>query len=65
VSNKLSRKAAFIPGANKGIGFETARELGKLGLAIVISSRDEARGGAAAEKLRSEGIEDVEPCVST
>ena len=60
MSNKLSEKAAFITGANKGIGLETARGLGKLGLAVVIGSRDEARGRAAAEKLRSEGIENVE-----
>ena len=60
MSNKLSAKVAFITGANKGIGLETARGLGKLGVAVVIGSRDEARGQAAAETLRAEGIEDVE-----
>jgi len=60
VSNKTSAKVAFITGANKGIGFETARGLGKLGFVVVIGSRDEARGGASAEKLRSEGIASVE-----
>jgi NAD(P)-dependent dehydrogenase (short-subunit alcohol dehydrogenase family) len=49
-------KVAFITGANKGIGLETARGLGKLGIAVVLGSRDEARGRAAAEKLRAEGI---------
>ncbi len=50
-------KVAFITGANKGIGLETARGLGELGIAVVIGSRDEAKGRAAAEKLRAEGIE--------
>ncbi len=53
-------KVAFITGANKGIGLETARGLGQLGIAVVIGSRDEANGRAAVEKLRSEGIENVE-----
>ena len=53
-------KVAFITGANKGIGLETARGLGKLGIAIVMASRDEAKGRAAAETLKSEGIKNVE-----
>ncbi|MDG3006404.1 SDR family oxidoreductase [Paludisphaera mucosa] len=54
-------KVAFITGANKGIGLETARGLGELGFTVVLGSRDEANGRAAAEKLRSEGIKKVEP----
>jgi len=53
-------KVAFITGANKGIGFETARGLGELGIAVVLGSRDIAKGRAAAETLRSEGIGNVE-----
>jgi len=53
-------KVAFITGANKGIGFETARGLGEMGIAVVMASRDEARGKAAADSLRSEGIKRVE-----
>lgn len=53
-------KVAFITGANKGIGLETARGLGQLGIAIVIGTRDEANGRDATEKLRGEGIADVE-----
>jgi NAD(P)-dependent dehydrogenase (short-subunit alcohol dehydrogenase family) len=53
-------KVAFITGANKGLGFETARGLGELGIAVVIGSRDEAKGRAAAETLRAKGIGVVE-----
>jgi NAD(P)-dependent dehydrogenase (short-subunit alcohol dehydrogenase family) len=53
-------KVAFITGANKGIGLETARGLGKLGIAVVLASRDEKKGRSAADTLRSEGIQGVE-----
>ena len=50
------KKVAFITGANRGLGLETARELGKLGIVVVIGSRDPEKGKAAAATLRSEGI---------
>jgi NAD(P)-dependent dehydrogenase (short-subunit alcohol dehydrogenase family) len=49
-------KVAFITGANRGIGFETAKQLGKQGITIVLGSRDAKNGEAAVAKLRSEGI---------
>ena len=53
-------KVAFITGANKGIGLETARGLGKRGIAVVLGCRDEAKGRDAAETLKAEGIAKVE-----
>jgi NAD(P)-dependent dehydrogenase (short-subunit alcohol dehydrogenase family) len=53
-------KVAFITGANKGLGLETARGLGALGITVVIGSRDEANGRAAVEKLRAQGIPKIE-----
>jgi NAD(P)-dependent dehydrogenase (short-subunit alcohol dehydrogenase family) len=55
-NGKLNGKVAFITGANRGLGLETARELGKQGIVVVLGSRDSKKGGAAAAKLRDEGI---------
>jgi NAD(P)-dependent dehydrogenase (short-subunit alcohol dehydrogenase family) len=49
-------KIAFITGANRGLGLETARQLGKKGIVVGLGSRDAKKGEAAAAKLRSEGI---------
>jgi NAD(P)-dependent dehydrogenase (short-subunit alcohol dehydrogenase family) len=53
---KPNGKVAFITGANRGLGLETARELGKQGVIVVLGSRDAKKGEAAAAKLRDEGI---------
>ena len=52
-----TQKVALISGANKGIGFETARQLGKQGVTILLGARDLAKGQAAAEQLKKEGID--------
>jgi NAD(P)-dependent dehydrogenase (short-subunit alcohol dehydrogenase family) len=49
-------KRALITGANKGIGLETARQLGRQGIEILLGSRDLARGEQAALSLREDGI---------
>jgi NAD(P)-dependent dehydrogenase (short-subunit alcohol dehydrogenase family) len=55
-NEKLNGKVAFITGANRGLGLETARELGKQGVIVVLGSRDPKKGEVAAAKLRDEGI---------
>jgi NAD(P)-dependent dehydrogenase (short-subunit alcohol dehydrogenase family) len=52
-----AKKIALITGANKGLGFEMARQLGQAGVNILVGARDAARGEAAADKLRGEGVE--------
>ena len=41
----------FITGANKGLGYETARRLIELGQTVVIGARDPERGQTAADAL--------------
>jgi NAD(P)-dependent dehydrogenase (short-subunit alcohol dehydrogenase family) len=53
-------KKALITGANKSIGFETARQLLKRGYYIFLGSRDIAKGEQAVAQLRSEGLTQVE-----
>jgi len=52
-----TQRVALISGANKGIGFETARQLGKQGITVLMGARDLAKGQAAAEQLKKEGID--------
>ena len=51
------KKIALISGANKGIGLETARQLGQLGITVLLGARDLAKGLAAAQTLKQEGID--------
>lgn len=53
-------KKALITGANKSIGFETARQLLRAGYHVYVGSRTLANGQAAVEKLKAEGLNEVE-----
>ena len=54
----MKSKIAVITGANKGIGFETARQLAAQHQAIVfLGARDMSKGESAAAKLREEGLD--------
>jgi NAD(P)-dependent dehydrogenase (short-subunit alcohol dehydrogenase family) len=52
-------KTMLITGANKSIGFETARQLARLGYFVFMGSRDLYNGEQAAEQLKSEGFTHV------
>lgn len=53
------KKIALVSGANKGIGFETSRQLAKLSIKVLMGARDEKKGAAAVGRLQTEGL-DVE-----
>src|SRR6266700_3006485 len=55
--SEAAGKVALITGANKGIGLETARQLGKLGVTILAGARDLTKGETAAEVLRGVGVD--------
>ncbi|KAI1211147.1 NAD(P)-binding protein [Annulohypoxylon truncatum] len=51
----LSGQTAIVTGSNSGLGFQAARQLCQLGLThIIVAVRSQARGDAAADKLRKE-----------
>jgi len=53
-------KTALITGANKGIGFEAAKQLLQKGYFVFIGSRDKAKGIEASKKLILEGFSSVD-----
>jgi NAD(P)-dependent dehydrogenase (short-subunit alcohol dehydrogenase family) len=52
----MAEKIALITGANKGIGLETARQLGAMGITVLVGARDAAKGEQAVATLKAEGI---------
>jgi NAD(P)-dependent dehydrogenase (short-subunit alcohol dehydrogenase family) len=57
--SEQNQNIALITGANRGIGFETARQLGQQGIKVLLGARNEEKGISAANELKNEGL-DVE-----
>lgn len=49
-----STRYAVVTGGNKGIGYETCKQLASKGVVVVLTSRDEKRGIKAIERLKKE-----------
>ncbi|XP_049353934.1 short-chain dehydrogenase/reductase 2b-like [Solanum verrucosum] len=50
---------AVVTGANKGIGFETVKQLAKTGVTVVLTARNEKRGMEATSLLNEQGLSNV------
>ena len=47
-----NNKIALITGANKGIGYEVARQLGELGITVLVAARNQATADETANQLQ-------------
>jgi NAD(P)-dependent dehydrogenase (short-subunit alcohol dehydrogenase family) len=53
----IAKNVALITGANRGLGLEIARQLGRQGVLVVLGARDKHKGEEAAQSLRRQDIE--------
>jgi NAD(P)-dependent dehydrogenase (short-subunit alcohol dehydrogenase family) len=55
-NQKTNEKIAFITGGNRGLGLQTARELGRQEITVVLGVRDLSKAQPAVKALQDEGI---------
>jgi NAD(P)-dependent dehydrogenase (short-subunit alcohol dehydrogenase family) len=53
------KKIALVTGGNRGLGFETCRQLAQLGMSVILSARDISKGEKAAKQLSDIGLDVV------
>jgi NAD(P)-dependent dehydrogenase (short-subunit alcohol dehydrogenase family) len=60
LASGMGPRTALVTGANRGIGLEVCKQLGRLGLRILLTGRSAPAVEEAAGRLAAEGL-DVEP----
>jgi NAD(P)-dependent dehydrogenase (short-subunit alcohol dehydrogenase family) len=51
------KRVALVTGANRGIGFEIARQLAEKNITVIIGARDEKKGSEARNKLTTRNMD--------
>lgn len=59
LNSKSNKPIAVVSGANRGLGLETARQLAKRDIRVIMTSRNVGKGEAAVEKLLAEGLDAI------
>jgi len=55
----MRMRIALVSGANRGLGFETVRQLARSGYRVILAARDLDKAESAAETLRGEQLDVV------
>jgi NAD(P)-dependent dehydrogenase (short-subunit alcohol dehydrogenase family) len=57
IEQSAAGRIAVVTGGNRGMGFETCRQLGRRGARVILTSRDPDNGAAAAARLQGDGLD--------
>ena len=55
----INKKVALVTCANRGLGFETCKQLSKLDITVLLTSHDPTKGGDAVKLLTDKGTDAI------
>jgi NAD(P)-dependent dehydrogenase (short-subunit alcohol dehydrogenase family) len=62
MNDRKRKRIALVTGGNRGLGYETCRQLAQLGLKVLLGARDLTKGKSAAYQLNEKEDLDVVFC---